>query len=71
MNPKFPDDATYWTPQFASGEVKVAKSALVFVGYGVIAPEYRWKPEAEAAVVPSRLIELLPGEPWQGEPDEG
>ncbi|MEI9929897.1 MAG: hypothetical protein WDM89_04865 [Rhizomicrobium sp.] len=42
MSLKFPDDVTYWTPQFAKSEVKVTKSPLVFVGYGVIAPEYHW-----------------------------
>lgn len=25
-----------------------------------------WEPEAEAAVISSRLIELFPGEPWKG-----
>lgn len=27
---------------------------------------YTWDPQAEAPVVSSRLIELLPGEPWKG-----
>jgi hypothetical protein len=33
----------------------------------LLAPEYHWEPEEEAAVVSSRLIELLPGEPWKGD----
>jgi predicted nucleotidyltransferase component of viral defense system len=33
----------------------------------LLAPEYEWDPEGEAAVVSSRLIERLPGEPWKGE----
>jgi predicted nucleotidyltransferase component of viral defense system len=32
----------------------------------LLAPEYHWDPEAEAAEVASRLISLLPGEPWKG-----
>jgi predicted nucleotidyltransferase component of viral defense system len=28
---------------------------------------YEWDPKAEASEVSSRLIELLPGEPWKGE----
>jgi len=28
---------------------------------------YEWDPEAEAPLVASQLIELLPGEPWKGE----
>ena len=42
LTPKFPDEVTYWTPQYKSGEVKIANSPLVFVGYGVVAPEYGW-----------------------------
>lgn len=42
LNPKFPDEDVYWTPQFNSAEVKVDNSPLVFVGYGVVAPEYHW-----------------------------
>jgi predicted nucleotidyltransferase component of viral defense system len=37
----------------------------------LLAPEFHWEPEAEAAVVSSRLVALLPGEPWKREPDEG
>jgi predicted nucleotidyltransferase component of viral defense system len=33
----------------------------------LLAPEYYWEPEAEAAEVSSRLIALLPGEPWKGD----
>src|SRR5271170_6810561 len=42
MNPKFPDETVYWTPQFKSNEVAVKNAPLVFVGYGVVAPEYNW-----------------------------
>jgi Zn-dependent M28 family amino/carboxypeptidase len=42
LAPKFPDDDVYWTPRFKTETVKVEKSPLVFVGYGVVAPEYHW-----------------------------
>ncbi len=42
MTPKFPDEVAYWTPHFASGAVKVTNAPLIFVGYGVVAPEYNW-----------------------------
>jgi hypothetical protein len=41
LAPKFGDDVTYWTPRFATADVKVTASPLVFVGYGAVAPEYR------------------------------
>lgn len=33
----------------------------------LLAPQYQREPEAEASDVSSRLIELLPGEPWKGQ----
>lgn len=33
----------------------------------LLAPGYQWEPEAEASAVSSRLLTLLPGEPWKGE----
>lgn len=33
----------------------------------LLAAGYEWDPEAAAPVVSSRLIELLPGDPWKGE----
>jgi predicted nucleotidyltransferase component of viral defense system len=32
----------------------------------LLAPGYTWDPEKAAGTVSSRLIELLPGEPWKG-----
>jgi hypothetical protein len=31
----------------------------------LLADGYAWEPEAEAAVVSSKLIEKLPGDPWR------
>jgi predicted nucleotidyltransferase component of viral defense system len=33
----------------------------------LLATDYEWNAESAAGVVSSRLIELLPGEPWKGE----
>src|SRR5260221_6970808 len=37
----FPSEAVVWTKRFVP-EIKVEDSEMVFVGYGVIAPEYDW-----------------------------
>lgn len=37
----FPQDFVAWTPRPVP-EVKVEKSKIVFVGYGIVAPEYEW-----------------------------
>ena len=59
VSPKFPDDVTYWAPQFASGEVKVDKAPLVFVGYGVVAPEYNWNDYAGVDVKGKTVVILI------------
>ncbi|MBV8976369.1 MAG: M28 family peptidase [Alphaproteobacteria bacterium] len=59
MAPKFPDEVTYWTPQFASNEVKVDKAPLVFVGYGVVAPEYGWNDYAGVDVKGKTVVILI------------
>ncbi|MGI8784384.1 MAG: nucleotidyl transferase AbiEii/AbiGii toxin family protein [Acidobacteriota bacterium] len=33
----------------------------------LLATGYQWDPDAAALVISSRLIEILPGEPWKGE----
>ena len=59
ITPGFPDKTTYWTPQFASNEVKVDKSQLVFVGYGVVAPEYHWNDYAGVDVKGKTVVILI------------
>jgi Zn-dependent M28 family amino/carboxypeptidase len=59
VTPKFPDDAVYWTPQFKSTEVKVADAPLVFVGYGVVAPEYNWNDYAGVDVKGKTVVILI------------
>jgi Zn-dependent M28 family amino/carboxypeptidase len=38
---KYPDDFVAWSSQLKN-DVKVANSDIVFVGYGIVAPEYGW-----------------------------
>ena len=59
INPKFPDEDVYWTPRFKSDEVKVAKAPLVFVGYGVVAPEYNWNDYAGVDVKGKTVVILI------------
>jgi Zn-dependent M28 family amino/carboxypeptidase len=59
ITPNFPDKTAYWTPQFASNEVKVDKSQLVFVGYGVVAPEYHWNDYAGVDVKGKTVVILI------------
>ena len=59
ITPGFPDKTAYWTPQFASNEVKVDKSQLVFVGYGVVAPEYHWNDYAGVDVKGKTVVILI------------
>jgi len=57
--PRFADDAVFWTPRFATGEVKVAGAPLVFVGYGVVAPEYHWDDYAGVDVRGKTVVILI------------
>ena len=59
LSPKFPDDDVYWTPQFKSADVSVANSPLVFVGYGVVAPEYNWNDYAGVDVKGKTVVILV------------
>jgi len=57
--PKFPDEVTYWTPHYKSTKVKVTNSPLVFVGYGVVAPEYGWNDYAGVDVKGKTVVILI------------
>ncbi len=59
LNPKFPDEDVYWTPQYARPDVNVANSPLVFVGYGVVAPEYNWNDYAGVDVKGKTVVILI------------
>jgi len=59
MTPKFPDDDVFWTPRFKSTHVAVKAAPLVFVGYGVVAPEYNWNDYAGVDVKGKTVVILI------------
>jgi hypothetical protein len=59
LTPKFSSDIIYWTPLFTSDTVKVLASPLVFVGYGAVAPEYKWDDYANVNVKGKTVVILV------------
>jgi Zn-dependent M28 family amino/carboxypeptidase len=59
LTPKFPDETVYWTPRFKRSEVDVKDLSLVFVGYGVVAPEYNWDDYAGVDVKGKAVVILI------------
>jgi Zn-dependent M28 family amino/carboxypeptidase len=59
LTPKFPDQQVFWTPQFKTADVSVTNSPLVFVGYGVVAPEYNWNDYAGVNVKGKTVVILV------------
>ena len=57
----FPGEAVVWTKRFVP-EIKVSDSELVFVGYGVVAPEYGWD-DFKAVDVRGKTIVMLINDP--------
>jgi Zn-dependent M28 family amino/carboxypeptidase len=65
----FPGEAVVWTKRFVP-EITVTDSELVFVGYGVVAPEYGWDDFKRADVRGKTLVILIndPPVPDPGDP---
>ncbi|HEY8696216.1 MAG TPA: M28 family peptidase [Rhizomicrobium sp.] len=59
LSPKFPDEDVYWTPQFKGADVAVKNEPLVFVGYGVVAPEYHWNDYAGVNMKGKTVVILI------------
>jgi Zn-dependent M28 family amino/carboxypeptidase len=59
VTPNFPEATVYWTPRYVSADVDVKKSPLVFVGYGVVAPEYHWNDYAGVDVKGKTVVILV------------
>ena len=56
------DEVAFWTPRFDRTEQAVSGSDLVFVGYGVNAPEYKWN-DFDGIDVKGKTIVLLINDP--------
>jgi len=63
------DDIVYWT-KLNQPSVSVASSDLVFVGYGVVAPEYGWDDYADVDVT-GKTVVMLVNDPGYANPDSG
>lgn len=63
------DDIVYWT-KLNQPDVSVANSDLVFVGYGVVAPEYDWNDYAGVDVT-GKTVVMLVNDPGYANPDSG
>ena len=59
---KFADEVAFWTPRFDKDDQKVENSDLVFVGYGVTAPEYKWD-DFKGIDVKGKTIVLMINDP--------
>ena len=64
----FPGEAVVWTKRFVP-EVNVADSDLVFVGYGVVAPEYGWD-DFKSVDVRGKTIVMLVNDPPVPDPSD-
>jgi Zn-dependent M28 family amino/carboxypeptidase len=59
VTPNFPEATVYWTPQYAGADVNVKAAQVVFVGYGVVAPEYHWNDYAGLDVKGKTVVILI------------
>jgi Zn-dependent M28 family amino/carboxypeptidase len=64
----FPTEATVWTKRFVP-EINVENSELVFVGYGVVAPEYGWD-DFKGVDVRGKTIVMLINDPAIPDPND-
>jgi len=63
------EDVVFWTKR-AADEVSLDSSDLVFVGYGVVAPEYGWN-DYEGVDVEGKTVVMLVNDPGYADPDSG
>jgi Zn-dependent M28 family amino/carboxypeptidase len=56
---KFADEAVWNTPQYAATDVSIKNAPLIFVGYGVIAPEEHWNDYAGIDVKGKVVVVLI------------
>jgi len=63
------EDVVYWTKRVAD-EVAIEDTDLVFVGYGVVAPEYGWN-DYEGVDAEGKTVVMLVNDPGFGNPESG
>jgi Zn-dependent M28 family amino/carboxypeptidase len=57
-----PDDAVLWTKRQNAQELEFTDSELVFVGYGIVAPEYGWN-DYEGVDAAGKTVVMLVNDP--------
>ena len=62
------DDVVAWTKHVAD-TASISKSELVFVGYGIVAPEYNWDDYKGMDVTGKTLVMLVNDPPVDGDPN--
>ncbi len=65
---KWKDDVVAWTKHVADSAA-IDNSELVFVGYGIVAPEYKWDDYKGMDVTGKTLVMLVNDPPVAGDPD--
>ncbi len=63
---RFPNESVLWSPHFVS-EVRIQDSELIFVGYGVVAPEYDWD-DYKGADLRGKTIVMVTHDPTLTDP---
>jgi Zn-dependent M28 family amino/carboxypeptidase len=65
----FQEDVVFWTKRVAD-EIAIEDSEVIFVGYGVVAPEYGWN-DYEGLDVEGKTVVMLVNDPGYGDPESG
>jgi Zn-dependent M28 family amino/carboxypeptidase len=58
-------DYVLWTPRAIEGEIKLTNEEIVFAGYGVVAPEYKWDDYA-GLDVKDKIVLVIVNDPGFG-----
>lgn len=64
----FPGESVVWTKRFAP-EIRIENSEMVFVGYGVVAPEYGWD-DYKGVDVRGKTLVMLINDPAVPDPND-
>jgi hypothetical protein len=66
FNPKYLDEAVYWTQ--AQQELAEASGPVVFVGYGIVAPQFAWDDFKDVDVT-GKIVVMLVNDPPSEDPN--
>ncbi|HXI01999.1 MAG TPA: M20/M25/M40 family metallo-hydrolase [Candidatus Saccharimonadales bacterium] len=66
FNPKYLDEAVYWTE--SQKELAEASGPVIFVGYGIVAPQYGWDDFKDVDVT-GKIVMMLVNDPPSDDPN--